>query len=138
MDRLNSKILETAILEIKTLCGWLNEVVFNNVNDPKVSFTSSELIRWLMELQSYRNTGLEPSEIEHEHKMLPLAEELYNKLFDFNGKLDEQLSAYRTAEEQRNKGCEHCNDGVYHDVLGSPCRYNNCPMCGRELPKEGG
>lgn len=41
-------------------------------------------------------------------------------------------------EERQSKGCEHCKDGVYHDVLGSPCRYNNCPMCGRELPKKGG
>lgn len=29
--------------------------------------------------------------------------------------------------------CPWCEDGVYYDVLGSPCKYNFCPMCGRAL-----
>ena len=29
------------------------------------------------------------------------------------------------------KDCVYCEDGFYRDVLGSPCKYNFCPMCGR-------
>lgn len=33
-------------------------------------------------------------------------------------------------------GCYDCKDGFYRDILGSPCRYKYCPICGRELPIE--
>ena len=32
--------------------------------------------------------------------------------------------------------CEYCAEGVYRDVLGTPCRYNFCPMCGKALRQE--
>lgn len=32
-------------------------------------------------------------------------------------------------------GCYNCKDGFYRDILGSPCRYNFCPICGRKLDK---
>lgn len=36
-------------------------------------------------------------------------------------------------EVERVKGCEFCDDGTYHDVLGNPCKYSFCPMCGKSL-----
>lgn len=32
-------------------------------------------------------------------------------------------------------GCYNCKDGFYRDILGIPCRYNFCPICGRKLDK---
>lgn len=32
-------------------------------------------------------------------------------------------------------GCYNCKDGFYRGILGSPCRYNFCPICGRKLDK---
>jgi len=32
-------------------------------------------------------------------------------------------------------GCYNCKDGFYRDILGTPCRYNFCPICGRKLDK---
>lgn len=34
---------------------------------------------------------------------------------------------------EQKESCEFCEDGIYHDVLGSPCKYYYCPMCGRPL-----
>lgn len=34
---------------------------------------------------------------------------------------------------KKEKSCYHCKDGFYRDILGSPCRYEYCPMCGRKL-----
>ena len=40
---------------------------------------------------------------------------------------------------EQKEPCEYCIDDVYYDVLGTPCKYNNCPICGREInqPQEG-
>lgn len=35
---------------------------------------------------------------------------------------------------ESNHECYACKDGFYRDILGNPCRYNYCPICGRELP----
>lgn len=45
---------------------------------------------------------------------------------------DKCIGALRDKIE-RDKGCGYCIDGVYYDVLGSPCKYNYCPMCGKRL-----
>lgn len=36
-------------------------------------------------------------------------------------------------ERDNPEPCPYCADGVYYDVLGSPCKYEFCPMCGRRL-----
>ena len=40
---------------------------------------------------------------------------------------------------EQKEPCEYCIDDVYYDVLGTPCKYNNCPMCARPInqPQEG-
>ena len=41
--------------------------------------------------------------------------------------------AIQALQQMQKEPCEYCKDGVYYDVLGTPCKYNNCPMCGRKL-----
>ena len=33
----------------------------------------------------------------------------------------------------KTTNCHFCKDGTYYDVLGTPCKYKFCPMCGIEL-----
>lgn len=57
---------------------------------------------------------------------------LQGELTEQKGHFINALSALRKQSTKEN-GCFYCADGFYRDVLGSPCEYNYCPMCGREL-----
>ena len=52
---------------------------------------------------------------------------------DYQGGLIRAKDVILSEQSEQKEPCEYCNDGVYHDVLGSPCKYNYCPMCGRPL-----
>lgn len=41
-----------------------------------------------------------------------------------------------TNEPEQAEICYHCKDGFFRDILGNPCWYDFCPVCGRKLHRD--
>lgn len=91
----------------------------NSIGDAWVEIfnTLSACIRWL----TYK--GLTKEEAELEEASIDI--DSYAKKKGW-----EEVKSMKAEQ-----GCYHCKDGYYRDILGSPCKYNFCPICGRELDK---
>lgn len=109
-------------------------------------FTLGQAIK---RLAAYEDTGLEPSEISEREEMFVAYRHICGGKSPEEAQSNfEELSAYRTAEEQRNKGCDFCNGHEhYHFYAGYSQQLdvvdkfvereieeiNFCPICGRAL-----